>query len=62
MIKGDILQMAKGITTSIRLTPELRQELDYISHTLHRGENWIIIQALQEFIQEFRRKNYTLYC
>lgn len=49
--------MAKGITTSIRLTPELSQQLDYLSHSLHRGKNWIIIQALQEF----SRKNYTLF-
>lgn len=55
------LIMAKGITTSIRLTPELRRQLDYVSHSLHRGKNWIIIQALQKFIQEFSRKNYTTF-
>lgn len=44
--------MHKGITTSIRLTPELRQQLDYLSHSLHKGKNWIIIQALQEFINK----------
>ncbi len=49
--------MNKGITTSIRLTPELRQQLDYLSHSLHRGKNWIVIQALQEFIN---RHNYTI--
>jgi predicted transcriptional regulator len=49
--------MHKGITTSIRLTPELRQQLDYLSHSLHRGKNWIVVQALQEFIT---RHNYTL--
>lgn len=49
--------MHKGITTSIRLTPELRQQLDYLSHSLHRGKNWIVIHALQEFIE---RNNYTL--
>jgi predicted transcriptional regulator len=49
--------MSKGITTSIRLTPELRQQLDYLSHTLHRGKNWIVVQALQEFIN---RNNYTI--
>ena len=49
--------MHKGITTSIRLTPELRQQLDYLSHSLHRGKNWIVIQALQEFIN---RHNLTL--
>ena len=49
--------MARGITTSIRLTPELRQQLDYLSHSLHRGKNWIVIQALQEFIN---RKSSTI--
>lgn len=44
--------MTKGITTSIRLTPQLRQELEHLSHALHRGKNWIVIQALQEFIQK----------
>ncbi|MBP9692571.1 MAG: hypothetical protein KBD90_04485 [Alphaproteobacteria bacterium] len=48
--------MHKGITTSIRLTPELRQQLDYLSRSLHRGKNWIVIHALQEFIQ---KNNYT---
>lgn len=60
-VRGYVLTMAKGITTSIRLTPELRQQLDYISHSLHRGKNWIIVQALQEFIQEFGRKNYVAF-
>lgn len=49
--------MNKGITTSIRLTPQLRQQLDYLSHSLHRGKNWIVIHALQEFIE---RNNHTL--
>ena len=49
--------MSKGITTSFRLTPELRQQLDYLSHSLQRGKNWIIIKALQEFIN---KKNYTI--
>jgi predicted DNA-binding protein len=44
--------MSKGITTSIRLTPQLMQQLDYLSHSLHRGKNWIIIQALQEFMHK----------
>jgi predicted DNA-binding protein len=50
------VSMAKGMTTSIRLTPELRQQLDYLSHFLHRGKNWIIIQALKEFMN---KNNYT---
>ncbi len=49
--------MTRGITTSIRLTPEVRQQLDYLAYSLHRGKNWIVNQALQEFIN---RKNHTL--
>ena len=49
--------MTKGITTSIRLAPELRRQLDYLAHSLHRGKNWIVNQALQEFIY---RNNHTL--
>jgi predicted DNA-binding protein len=49
--------MTKGITTSIRLTLEVRQQLEYLSHSLHRGKNWIVNQALQEFII---KKNHTL--
>lgn len=48
----------KGQITSVRLTPQLRQQLDYLSHSLHKGKNWIIVQALQEFIQ---RSNYSVF-
>lgn len=49
--------MSKGITTSIRLSSELRQKLDYLSHSLHRGKNWILNQALEEFIN---RNNHNI--
>lgn len=42
--------MAQGITTSIRLPPKLRAQLEKASHTLHRGKNWIIMQALQTYL------------
>lgn len=42
--------MAKNETTSIRLSPQLRQQLEQASHLLHRGKNWIINHALQEYI------------
>jgi predicted transcriptional regulator len=35
----------------------VRQQLDYLAHSLHRGKNWIVNQALQEFIN---RKHHTL--
>lgn len=39
-----------GITTSIRLPPQLREELEKAAHTLHRGKNWIVTEALQEYL------------
>jgi predicted DNA-binding protein len=42
--------MSRSETTSIRLSPHLRQQLEQASHLLHRGKNWIITQALQEYI------------
>lgn len=42
--------MAKSITTSIRLDPDLRDQLEHASHVLHRGKNWIIIKALQDYL------------
>lgn len=42
--------MAHSETTSIRLSPHLRQQLEQASHLLHRGKNWIIAQALQEYL------------
>lgn len=44
--------MNKSETTSIRLPPHLRQQLEQASHLLHRGKNWIIVQALQLYINQ----------
>ncbi len=44
--------MARSETTSIRLSPHLRQQLEQASHLLHRGKNWIITQALEEYINQ----------
>lgn len=42
--------MASGITTSVRLSQELRLQLDHASQRLHRGRNWIINQAIAEYL------------
>lgn len=42
--------MTKGITTSIRLTPETRRELELASRFLNRGKNWIVNEALQTYL------------
>lgn len=44
--------MAQSVTTSIRLDPNLRDQLEHASHVMHRGKNWIIVQALQKFLAE----------
>ncbi len=44
--------MNRSETTSIRLPPRLRQQLEQASHVLHRGKNWIIVQALQLYINQ----------
>jgi predicted DNA-binding protein len=44
--------MAKGVTTSIRLDPDLRDQLEHASQVMHRGKNWIIIHALQKFLSD----------
>jgi predicted DNA-binding protein len=44
--------MAKGVTTSIRLESDLRDQLEHASQVLHRGKNWIIQQALQKYLAE----------
>jgi hypothetical protein len=40
----------KAITTSFRLPPELRQRLEETARRLGRGKNWIIVQALEEYL------------
>lgn len=42
--------MARSMTTSIRLPPELKDQLDRASSVLHRGKNLIIVQALQDYL------------
>lgn len=44
--------MTKSITTSIRLSPKLKDQVDYLSSSLHVGRNSIITKALEEFISK----------
>lgn len=46
-----------AITTSIRLSPELRGELESAAQKLHRGKNWIISQALHEFLNKINQQD-----
>ncbi len=44
--------MARGITTSVRLDPDLRDQLEHASHVMRRGKSWIINHALQKYLAE----------
>ena len=46
--------MTRSRTTSIRLSPELRAELERAAHQLHRGKNWIIVHALQAYLAKLQ--------
>ena len=47
--------MSINTTTSIRLAPELREKLEASTRKLHRGKNWIISQALREYLTKLQR-------
>lgn len=42
--------MTGSMTTSIRLSQEVRQQLNQASQFLHRGKNWIINEALKKYL------------
>ena len=43
--------MASHLTTSIRLPQNLRKRLEKRAKVLGRGKNWIISQALEEYLK-----------
>jgi len=51
--------MAHSVTTSIRLPPNIRNELEIISHQLHRGKNWIIIKALEAYLAKINPSSFA---
>lgn len=52
--------MNRSMTTSIRLSPQLRAELEATAKRLHRGKNWIISQALAEYIERTQASHTSL--
>jgi predicted transcriptional regulator len=44
--------MSESITTSIRLTPNLRRALELKAKREKRGKNWIISRALESYLQQ----------
>ena len=49
--------MSRSITTSVRLSPELRRALELKAKHEKRGKNWIISQALENYLQQDRLTN-----
>lgn len=49
--------MAKGTTTSVRLPPQLVDQLEHACISLHRGKNWIIIRALEEYLSTLSKQS-----
>jgi predicted transcriptional regulator len=45
----------RSITSSFRMSPELRKRLEETARTLKKRKNWIIIQALEEYLQKRHR-------
>ena len=47
--------------TSIRLQPEVESGLEAMSDKLHRSKNWLINQAIREFVarQELEQSRWT---
>lgn len=48
--------MTQSVTTSIRLPTKLREQLENAAYTLHHGKNWIIVQALEEYLGKLNQK------
>jgi len=49
--------MSQSVTTSIRLPSELRESLEHVAHTLNRGKNWVVINALKEYLQKHNHES-----
>lgn len=48
--------MTKSMTTSVRLPKQLVDQLETASSSLHRGKNWIIIKALEEYLGNLNKQ------
>ncbi|MFP4069126.1 MAG: ribbon-helix-helix protein, CopG family [Opitutales bacterium] len=49
--------MSESITTSIRLSPKLRRALELKAKKEKRGKNWIITQALENYLEHDARSD-----
>jgi predicted DNA-binding protein len=44
--------MESSMTTSLSLPLELGQQLDMLCQKMRRGKNWIIVEALKEYLEK----------
>jgi predicted transcriptional regulator len=47
--------MSESVTTSVRLSPKLRQALERRAKKEKRGKNWIISRALEDYLGQEKR-------
>lgn len=43
-----------NMTTSIRLPSALRAQLEQAARALHRGKSWIIVHALESYLEKLQ--------
>ena len=46
--------MQNNVTTSVRLPVELRDQLEKAAQTMRRGKSWIIVHALEVYLQRMQ--------
>jgi predicted DNA-binding protein len=51
--------MNRGVTTSVRLPPKLRDQLETAAHLIHKGKNYIVVCALEEYLTKFNQAKLT---
>lgn len=49
--------MTAGITTSMRIPPLMRDRLIYAEKLLQHSKNWILLQALEEYLSKLEETN-----
>lgn len=52
-----VKNMTKSVTTSIRLTPQMLEQLNEATLVLHHGKNWIIVKAIEQYLTTVKPLN-----
>jgi predicted DNA-binding protein len=45
----------RSVTSSFRMSLELRKRLEQTARTLKKRKNWVITQAIEEYVQKWHR-------